>query len=134
MTNTRITRGKIFFADIPKTVGSTYFGKRPVLVLSNNLNNKFSKTITAIPCTTRVDISHGGKKKDLPTHVYIPSTKGGTGARLIFGRNNRYGSKSIGGIPIMIRPVDIPSVLSCDTSVWVFKMLLRSCSVAQPMV
>ena len=79
MTNTRITRGKIFFADIPKTVGSTYFGKRPVLVLSNNLNNKFSKTITAIPCTTRVDISHGGKKKDLPTHVYIPSTNGGTG-------------------------------------------------------
>ena len=50
-----------------------------MLVLSNNLNNKFSKTITAIPCTTRVDISHGGKKKDLPTHVYIPSTKGGTG-------------------------------------------------------
>ena len=81
MTNTRITRGKIFFADIPKTVGSTYFGKRPILVLSNNLNNKFSRTITAIPCTTRVGISRGGKKKDLPTHVYIPSGKGGTGLK-----------------------------------------------------
>ena len=79
MTNTRIARGKIFFADIPKTVGSCYFGKRPVLVISNNLNNRFAKTLTCIPCTSRLDNSHGGKKKTLPTHVYIPSGKGGTG-------------------------------------------------------
>lgn len=79
MTNTQIRRGKIFFADIPKTVGSAYFGKRPILILSNNLNNKFSRTITCIPCTTRLDISRGGKKKDLPTHVYIPRETMGTG-------------------------------------------------------
>ena len=85
MTNTRITRGKIFFADIPKTAGcgSTFFGKRPLLILSNNLNNKFSRTITAIPCSTKGGTTRSGndgrKKKDLPTHVYIPSTKGGTG-------------------------------------------------------
>lgn len=79
MTNTRIARGKIFFADIPKTVGSCYFGKRPILVISNNLNNRYSKTITALPCSSRLDNSRGGKKKTLPTHVYIPSTKGGTG-------------------------------------------------------
>ena len=79
MTNTRIARGKIFFADIPKTVGSCYFGKRPILVISNNLNNRYSKTITALPCSSRLDNSRGGKKKTLPTHVYIPSGKGGTG-------------------------------------------------------
>ena len=79
MTNTQIKRGKIFFADIPKMVGSTYFGKRPVLILSNNLNNKFAKTVTAIPCTSRTGISRGGKKKDLPTHVYIPQEQEGTG-------------------------------------------------------
>lgn len=79
MANTQITRGQIFFAEIPKTVGSAYFGKRPILVLSNNMNNKFSRTITAIPCTTKLGMSRGGKKKDLPTHVYIPQSKGGTG-------------------------------------------------------
>jgi mRNA interferase MazF len=79
MTNTRIARGKIFFADIPKTVGSCYFGKRPILVISNNLNNRYSKTITALPCSSRLDNSRGGKKKTLPTHVYIPYGKGNTG-------------------------------------------------------
>ena len=74
MTNTRIARGKIFFADIPKTVGSCYFGKRPILVISNDLNNRYSKTITALPCSSRVS-----SKRHLPTHVYIPSGKGGTG-------------------------------------------------------
>ena len=83
MTNTRIARGKIFFADIPRSVGSCFYGKRPILVISNNMNNRFSKTITAIPCSTKGGTTgsrnDGRKKKDLPTHVYIPSTKGGTG-------------------------------------------------------
>ena len=83
MVKANISRGQIFFADIPKTVGSAFFGKRPILVLSNNLNNKFSRTITGIPCSTKGGTTRigndGRKKKDLPTHVYIPSTKGGTG-------------------------------------------------------
>ena len=83
MTNTRITRGKIFFADIPRSVGSCFYGKRPILVISNNMNNRYSQTITAIPCSTKGGTTCSGndgrKKKDLPTHVYIPSTKGGTG-------------------------------------------------------
>lgn len=72
--NTHIKRGNLYYADIPMTSGSCYFGKRPILVLSNNMNNRFSKTITAVPCTSRVT-----SKKPLPTHVYIPSGKGGTG-------------------------------------------------------
>lgn len=83
MVKANISRGQIFFADIPKTVGSAFFGRRPILVLSNNLNNKFSRTITGIPCSTKGGTTRigndGRKKKDLPTHVYIPSTKGGTG-------------------------------------------------------
>lgn len=83
MVKANISRGQIFFADIPQTVGSAFFGKRPILVLSNNLNNKFSRTITGIPCSTKGGTTRigndGRKKKDLPTHVYIPSTKGGTG-------------------------------------------------------
>ncbi|MBR5321697.1 MAG: type II toxin-antitoxin system PemK/MazF family toxin [Clostridia bacterium] len=76
---THISRGQIYFAEIPKTTGSIYFGRRPILVLSNNLNNKYSKNLTCIPCTSRLDNSRGGKKKDLPTHVYIPQGKGRTG-------------------------------------------------------
>jgi mRNA interferase MazF len=85
MAKANISRGQIFFADIPKTAGcgSTFMGKRPILILSNNLNNKFSRTITGIPCSTKGGTTRigndGRKKKDLPTHVYIPSTKGGTG-------------------------------------------------------
>jgi mRNA interferase MazF len=79
MAKANISRGQIFFADIPKTVGSAYFGKRPILVLSNNLNNKFSRTLTCIPCTSVLDNKRGGKKKTLPTHVYIPYGKGNTG-------------------------------------------------------
>lgn len=72
MANTHIRRGKIYFANIPETKGSCYFGRRPILVISNDLNNRYSRTITALPCSSRVS-----SKKPLPTHVYIPSEKGG---------------------------------------------------------
>lgn len=74
MANKHIRRGKIYFANIPKTSGSVYFGRRPVLIISNDVNNRFAKTITALPCSSR-----GSSKRPLPTHVYIPCGKGGVG-------------------------------------------------------
>ena len=69
MKNTQIKRGQIYYCDIPETAGSVYHSLRPVLVISNNINNFHSKCITAIPLTTR-------QKTKLPTHVKIHTSQG----------------------------------------------------------
>ena len=68
---TTIRRGDIFFAELPEVEGSVYHSFRPILIISNNMNNTHSKTITAIPMTSRLSKNH------LPTHVYIEGRKNG---------------------------------------------------------
>ncbi len=65
MKNTQIKRGQIYYCDIPKTAGSVYHSRRPVLIISNNRNNFFSRCITGIPLTSKLG------KNTLPTHVTI---------------------------------------------------------------
>ena len=65
MKNTQIKRGQIYYCNIPKTAGSVYHSRRPVLVISNNRNNFFSRCITGIPLTAKLG------KNSLPTHVTI---------------------------------------------------------------
>ena len=69
MKNTQIKRGQIYYCDIPETAGSVYHSLRPVLIISNNINNFHSKCITAIPLTSR-------QKTKLPTHVKIHTSQG----------------------------------------------------------
>ena len=69
----RITRGSVWFADLaPRTtsnlVTSVQSGTRPVLVISNNLNNRFGTVITIIPFTG------APKRLDMPTHVAVIPT------------------------------------------------------------
>lgn len=45
-------RGDIYFANLDPTVGSEIRKKRPVIVVSNNANNKVSDTVTVIPLTS----------------------------------------------------------------------------------
>lgn len=59
-----IKRGDIFYADLGKTKGSEQNGIRPVLIVQNDLGNKFSPTVIAVAITTR-------KKNKLPTHISI---------------------------------------------------------------
>lgn len=47
-------RGDIYFADLSPSIGSETNKKRPVLIVSNDANNKFSTTITIIPITSNV--------------------------------------------------------------------------------
>ena len=64
-----IKRGDILFCSLGKPNGSSIQGgNRPVAVISNNVNNKFSTVFTGIPLTTRA-------KKDLPTHVDIKASE-----------------------------------------------------------
>lgn len=45
-------RGEIYFADLDPTVGGEIRKKRPVLIVSNNANNKNASTITIVPITS----------------------------------------------------------------------------------
>lgn len=61
----KIKRGDIFFANLESRQGShdaIQRGKRPVVVVSNNMANKYSPAITIVPLTTK-------NKHNLPTHV-----------------------------------------------------------------
>ncbi len=66
----RITRGSVWFADLAarstsNLITSVQSGTRPVLVISNDLNNRFGTVITIIPFTG------APKRLDMPTHVAV---------------------------------------------------------------
>ncbi|NLJ98573.1 MAG: type II toxin-antitoxin system PemK/MazF family toxin [Tissierellia bacterium] len=60
-----VKRGDIFYADLSPVVGSEQGGIRPVLVIQNNIGNKYSPTIIIAAITSRIN------KAKLPTHVEI---------------------------------------------------------------
>ena len=64
--NETIKRGDVYYADLSPVVGSEQDGTRPVLIVSNDVGNKYSPTIVVVPITSR-----GMTKKRLPTHVLI---------------------------------------------------------------
>lgn len=63
--NVNVKRGDIFYADLSPVVGSEQGGVRPVLVIQNDIGNKYSPTIIISAITSRI------KKAKLPTHVEI---------------------------------------------------------------
>ena len=60
-----IKRGDMFYADLSPVVGSEQGGIRPVLIIQNDLGNKYSPTVIAAAITSQT-----GKTK-LPTHIEI---------------------------------------------------------------
>ena len=65
--NRKIMRGELYYADLSPVVGSEQGGMRPILVLQNNVGNKYSPTVVVAAITSRL-----GKNK-LPTHVSLGS-------------------------------------------------------------
>ena len=66
-----IKRGEIYFADLSPVIGSEQGGIRPVLVVQNNVGNKYSPTIIAAAITSQLE------KAKLPTHIQLPAEKFG---------------------------------------------------------
>ena len=67
-----IQRGQIYFADLgTNNVGSEQSGTRPVLVIQNNIGNRFAPTIIVACITSRMI------KAQIPTHVRLDGTKYG---------------------------------------------------------
>jgi mRNA interferase MazF len=48
-------RGEIYFANLDPTIGSEIKKKRPVLIISNNANNRAATTITVVPLTSKTE-------------------------------------------------------------------------------
>lgn len=66
-----VKRGDLFYADLSPVEGSEQGGVRPVVVVQNNVGNKYSPTIIIAPITSQTN------KAKLPTHVAIESNKYG---------------------------------------------------------
>lgn len=60
-----VRRGDIFYADLSPVIGSEQGGVRPVLVVQNDVGNKYSPTIIIAAITSQIN------KAKLPTHVEI---------------------------------------------------------------
>lgn len=65
MSNVSIKRGDVYYADLNPVVGSEQGGVRPVLVIQNDIGNKYSPTVIVAAITSKID------KAKLPTHVEI---------------------------------------------------------------
>ena len=60
-------RGELYYADLSPVVGSEQGGVRPVLVIQNNVGNKYSPTIIVAAITRQIN------KAKIPTHVELNS-------------------------------------------------------------
>lgn len=63
----QIKRGEIYYADLSPVVGSEQGGIRPVLIIQNDVGNKYSPTVIVSAITSQL-----GKAK-LPTHIELPA-------------------------------------------------------------
>ena len=60
-----VKRGDIYYADLSPVIGSEQGGVRPVLIVQNDVGNKFSPTVIAAAITSQRD------KTNLPTHIKV---------------------------------------------------------------
>ena len=66
-----VKRGDIYYADLSPVVGSEQGGLRPVLIIQNDVGNRYSPTVIAAAITSRM-----GKSR-LPTHIDLYADKAG---------------------------------------------------------
>src|SRR5947208_13326471 len=66
-----VKRGEVWLADLNPTRGSQQAGNRPVIIFQNNLINKYTTTILAIPLTTNL------RRASLPSCVQVSKGEGG---------------------------------------------------------
>ena len=66
-----VKRGDIFYADMSPGRGSEQNGVRPVLVIQNDIGNRYSPTVIVAAITSRLN------KAKLPTHIEMPAAMSG---------------------------------------------------------
>ena len=65
----QILKGEIYLAELSPTVGSEISKKRPVLIVSNDINNQFADTVSIVPITSTTS-------KIYPFEVFLPKGEG----------------------------------------------------------
>lgn len=65
-----IKRGDIYYAELNPVIGSEQGGTRPVLIISNDIGNKYSPTVIIAAITSKQT------KSKLPTHFYLSDVEG----------------------------------------------------------
>lgn len=66
-----VKRGEVWYADLNPTLGSEQAGVRPVLIIQNDVVNRFTTTVLTIPLTTNL------RRAGLPTCVRVNAEEGG---------------------------------------------------------
>ncbi len=66
-----IKRGELYYADLSPVIGSEQGGIRPVLVIQNDIGNKYSPTVIAAAITSKLN------KAKMPTHIELSSREYG---------------------------------------------------------
>lgn len=69
--NSDIKRGYLYYADLSPVVGSEQGGVRPVLIIQNDIGNKYSPTVIVAAITSQIN------KAKLPTHIEISANEYG---------------------------------------------------------
>ena len=64
-------RGELYFADLSPVVGSEQGGIRPVLIIQNDIGNKYSPTVIIAAITSQIN------KAKLPTHIELKAEQYG---------------------------------------------------------
>ena len=65
-----VRRGDVFYADLSPVVGSEQGGVRPVLIVQNDVGNRYSPTVIAAAITSQTS------KARLPTHIEVFASAG----------------------------------------------------------
>ncbi|WP_456298989.1 type II toxin-antitoxin system PemK/MazF family toxin [Natronincola ferrireducens] len=71
MSNLVVKRGDIYYADLSPVIGSEQGGVRPVLIVQNDIGNRYSPTVIVTAITSQIN------KAKLPTHVEIVASEYG---------------------------------------------------------
>ena len=66
-----VKRGAIYYADLSPVIGSEQGGVRPVLIVQNDIGNKYSPTVIAAAITSQIN------KAKMPTHIEIDAKEYG---------------------------------------------------------
>lgn len=69
METLTIKRGEIYYADLSPVVGSEQGGVRPVLIIQNDIGNKYSPTVIVAAITSQLS------KAKIPTHIELPAVE-----------------------------------------------------------
>lgn len=71
VTELLVKRGDIFYADLSPVTGSEQGGVRPVLIVQNDVGNKYSPTVIVLAITSKIN------KAKMPTHIELCAEKYG---------------------------------------------------------